>query len=174
MLTQSKILERIDLSDDFWKQCNVRNPKLKKQVGLYEIESIDNATLIIIAINPKEYFEKYRNREINKKQKGINKDTAGMHFEAYTQRRRFLNEFYSYKTAKPKKIIIQKLFQVKNTDMQMVTVKKTQFTGLSGQRFYFYDGNVSLPFGHPLLEEVRKEKKDLKKKYSSSHQRQNN
>ena len=103
MLTQSKILERIDLSDDFWKQCNVRNPKLKKQVGLYEIESIDNATLIIVAINPKEYFEKYRNREINKKQKGINKDTAGMPFEAYTQRRTFLNEFYSYKTAKPKK-----------------------------------------------------------------------
>ena len=58
--------------------------------------------------------------------------------------------------------------------MQMVTVKKTQFTGLNGQRFYFYDGNVSLPFGHPLLEEVRKEKKDLKKKYSSSYQRQNN
>ena len=30
--------------------------------------------------------------------------------------------------------------------------------------FYFYDEIASFPFGHQLLEEVRKEKKDLKKK----------
>ena len=56
--------------------------------------------------------------------------------------------------------------------MQMVTVtvKKTQFAGLNNKRFYCHYGIASLPFGHPLLEEVRKEKKDLKKKHSSSHQ----
>ena len=32
MLTQSKILERLDLSDDFWKQINVQNPKLNRSV----------------------------------------------------------------------------------------------------------------------------------------------
>ena len=42
-------------------------------------------------------------------------------------------------------------------------LKKTHFAGLNDMRLYFYDGIVSLPFAHPLLEEVKKEKKDLKK-----------
>ena len=45
----------------------------------------------------------------------------------------------------------------------MVSVKKTQFTALNDKRFYFFDGIVSLPFGHYLLEEARQEKKDLQK-----------
>ena len=49
----SKILERLDLLDDLWKQFNVQNPKLKRQVDLYEIESMDNARLVTIAVNPK-------------------------------------------------------------------------------------------------------------------------
>ena len=73
MLIKSKILKRLDLSHNFWKKFNAQNPKLKKQVGLYKIESIDNVTLVTIAVHPKEYFEKYRNREINKKHKGLKK-----------------------------------------------------------------------------------------------------
>ena len=69
VLIKSKILKRLDLSHNFWKKFNAQNPKLKKRVGLYKIESIDNVTLITIAVHPKEYFEKYRNREINKKHK---------------------------------------------------------------------------------------------------------
>ena len=49
----SKILERLDLLDHLWKQFNVQNPKLKRQVDLYEIESMDNARLVTIAVNPK-------------------------------------------------------------------------------------------------------------------------
>ena len=56
-MIKSKLLERLDLSDEFYEQFGVHNKKLKKQVGLYEVESIDNATMITIAINPKEYFE---------------------------------------------------------------------------------------------------------------------
>ena len=37
---------------------NLENKAIKKQVGLYEIESIDNASVITISVNPKEYFEK--------------------------------------------------------------------------------------------------------------------
>ena len=70
-MIKSKLLERIDLSDEFYEQFGVRNKKLKKQVGLYEVESIDNPTMITIAINPKEYFEQYKNFSINKKAKGI-------------------------------------------------------------------------------------------------------
>ena len=31
-----------------------------------------------LAVNPKEYFEKFRNKLINKKLKGVKKDTTGM------------------------------------------------------------------------------------------------
>lgn len=48
----SKIIKRFDLAGDFWVQFRVQNKALKKQVGLYEIESIDNPN-ITISINPK-------------------------------------------------------------------------------------------------------------------------
>ena len=65
-MIKSKLLELLDLSDEFYEQFGVRNKKLKKQVGLYEVESIDNPTMMTIAINPKEYFEQYKNFSINK------------------------------------------------------------------------------------------------------------
>ena len=34
VLTQSKVLNRLDLSDNIWEQFNVQNKKLKKQGGL--------------------------------------------------------------------------------------------------------------------------------------------
>ena len=47
-------------------------------------------TLIIkictIAINPREYFEKFKNRKINKKHEGVRRDTEEMSFEAYANR----------------------------------------------------------------------------------------
>ena len=91
----SKIFQRLDLSDDFWEQFNVQNQAIKKQVGLYKIESIDNANVITIFVNPKEYFEKYRDKTINKRHKGLKKDTPGMNFEAYSQRIYSLHEFCS-------------------------------------------------------------------------------
>ena len=57
---ESNVFNRLDLSDNFWEQFNVQNKDLKKQIGLYEIENIDNANILAIAINPKEYFEKYK------------------------------------------------------------------------------------------------------------------
>ena len=55
----------------------------KKVMRLYKIENIDNQNICTIAINPKEYFEKFKNRKINKKHKGVGRDTEGMSFEAY-------------------------------------------------------------------------------------------
>ena len=46
--------------------------------------------------------------------------------------------------------------------MQMVSVNKTQLVGLNNKRFYLSDGIVSLPFGHYLLNNVRKEKERYK------------
>ena len=48
--------------------------KFKKQVGLYEVENINNANILTIAINPKEYFETYKDFSTNKKHKGLIKN----------------------------------------------------------------------------------------------------
>ena len=53
VMITSKLLERLDLSDDFWAQFNVQNKKLKKQVGLFETESINISNVITISINSK-------------------------------------------------------------------------------------------------------------------------
>ena len=54
VMITSKIFEGLDLSDDFWDQFGVQNKKLKKQVKLFETESINKANVITIALNPKE------------------------------------------------------------------------------------------------------------------------
>ena len=86
VIVQNEILERSDVSDDFWQQFGVHNKALKKQVGLYEIKNLNKPNIITIALNPKEYFEKYIHESINKKHKGVKKGMTGMDFEAYSAR----------------------------------------------------------------------------------------
>ena len=45
-------------------------------------------------------------------------------------------------------------FTVKKGDMVKTTVTKTKFSQLNDKRFYFLDGILSLPYGHPSLEEI--------------------
>ena len=159
-IKKSKIAKRLDVSDEFWKQFEMYNKSNKKVMGLYKIENIDNQNICTIATNPKEYFEKIKNRKINKKHKGVITDTEGMSFEAYANRITSLRQL-DYKNDKKK--ITQKRFQVKNTNMMMTTVNKVQFASLNDKRYYFSDGIVSLPFGHPSLSELRDYKKFLPK-----------
>ena len=49
----SKIVNRSDLSDKFCERIGVCDSTLIKQVGLYEIESIDNVNIATVAVNPK-------------------------------------------------------------------------------------------------------------------------
>ena len=129
-------------------------------LGLYEIENIKNQNICTIAVNPKEYFEKFKDRKTNKKHKGVRKDTLGMCFESYAMRNNSLRDI---NCKKEEKKITRKRLQVKNTNMCMTSVKKVQFASLNDKRYYFSDGIVSLPFGHPLLSEVRDYKKSLPK-----------
>ena len=107
------------------------------------------------AVNPKKYFEKHKDKNINKKHERLEKDMPETTFVAYAARIMSLNKFVHLKP----KTITQNRFQIKNTEMRMQSISKSQFAGLNDKRFYFYDGIVSLPFGHPLLEDLRKEKK---------------
>ena len=119
-----KLGQRLDTSHDFYARFLCQNKAIKKEVGLYEVESIDNPNIITLAVNPKEYFEVFRSREINKKHKGIKKSTPGMNFENLASRIMDFRE-YSYIEKAPKKIK-QKRFQVKRTHMQMTTVSRNQ------------------------------------------------
>ena len=160
-MVKSKILDRLDLSHEFWKQFEVQNVTTKKQMGLFEIENIDNPNVCTIAVNPKEYFEKFKNRNINKKHKGVKKGTPGMMFENYAARIKRLR--CDLNKSEPIETIKQKRLEVQNTNMKMKTVAKVKFARLNDKRYYFSDGIVSLPFGHPLLTKVREYKKQLTK-----------
>ena len=160
-MVKSKILDRLDLSNEFWKQFNVQNTNTKKQMGLFEIENIDNPNVCTIAVNPKEYFEKFKNKNINKKHKGVKKNTPGMMFENYANRIKQLR--YDLDQTQHVESIKQKRLKVRNTNMKMTTITKAKFARLNDKRYYFSDGIVSLPFGHILLDKVRKYKKQLSK-----------
>ena len=85
-----------------------------------EVEKINNTNIFTIAINPKKYFEKFKDFSINKKRKVLKKITPGMDFEAYSERIATLYE-YCFES-KPKKVE-QKRFQIINDSMQMRSVK---------------------------------------------------
>ena len=97
-------------------------------MGLYETENIDHPNICTIAVNPKEYFEKFKNRSINEKHKGVGCDTPGMNFERCAKRIKVLREVESVRVNKK---MIQKRLQVKNTEMKMVSVSNVQFANLN-------------------------------------------
>ena len=51
--------------------------------------------------------------------------------------------------------------------MQMKSVSKVRFSKLNNKRCYFYNGIMSLPFGHPMLDPLKKEKQ----KYGTIHRK---
>ena len=138
----------------------IHNENVKKHIGLYEIENIDKANICTIAVKTKEYFEKFRNRSINKKHKSVRRDTPEMNFQSFTERIKVLRETDSEQTNKK---MLQKRLLVKNTKMKVASVSKAQFANLNDKRYYFSDRIVSLPFGHPLLSDLREFKKSFPK-----------
>ena len=83
-----------------------------------------------------------------------------MDFDSYSNRLSDLTEYSNEFLYNPNKVeqVEQKRFEVKNESMQMKSVSKVQFGQLNDKRFYFPNGIISLPYGHPYLEELRKEK----------------
>ena len=111
-------------------------------------------------MNPKEYFEKFKDGKINKKHKGVRRDTEGMSFESYASQIKDLR--LDLKNEEKKEKIVQKRLQVKNTEMIMTRINKVKFASLNDKRYYFSDGIVSLPFTHPSLQKITEFKKSLK------------
>ena len=148
------------MSHEYFKKFNCRNTNLKKRVGYFEIENIEKVNIMTIALNPKEYYERFVDATDNKKHKGLHKSTTGMDFDSYSSRLSDLTEYYTEFLTKPNPVkrIEQKRFQIVNESMQMKTVSKVQFGQLNDKRFYFSNGISSLPYGHRSLEKARKQK----------------
>ena len=89
----------------------------KKVLELYEVKHLNDQCYVTLAVNPKEYFELFISKEINKKHKGIKKGSAGMDFENDAERIKPLYDFHSYK--KPK---------VDNKNIVRISVKKGEMT----------------------------------------------
>ena len=83
-----------------------------------------------------------------------------MCFENYANR---ITSLRQLDCKKEEKKITQKRLQVKNTNMTMTSVNNVQFAILNDKRYYFSDGILSLPFGHPPLSKLRDYKKSLPK-----------
>ena len=71
IIIATPIYKSFDTSHPFWDNFNARKQKRKKKLGYYETEHIDNLCYITLAVNPKEYFELFKDYESNKKCKGI-------------------------------------------------------------------------------------------------------
>ena len=160
VMLKSKLFDRMDLSHEYYAKFGCRNTNLKTRVGYFEVENIDKANIVTIALNPKEYYERFEDTADNKKHKGLPKSTPGMDFDSYSAGLSDLTEYYSEFLTKPNlvKQIDQKRFQIIDESMQMKSVSKVKFGQLNDKRFYFSNGITSLPYGHPSLEIVREQK----------------
>ena len=58
--------------------------------------------------------------------------------------------------------------------MKMTNVGTVQFANLNDEQFYFSDGLVSLPFGHPLLSDLHELRKSYPKIHTVIEKKKNN
>ena len=125
----------------------------EKKIGLYEVEHIDDSCYVTLAVNAKEYFGFFKDYSTNKKHKGIKKGSKGMDFHNYANRIKFLKNFDTFEQPinEYKKV---GRFMIKKGEMVTASVMKTKFSQINDKRFYFPNGILSLPYGHPSLTEI--------------------
>ena len=153
VIVSTKIYERFGTSHPFWDNFQARKESRKKKLGYYETEHIHNLCCVTLAVNPKEYFEIFKDYNSNKKHKGIKKGSHGMEFEKYVNRIKSLVNFDTFEKppAEFKEVF---RFTVRQGEMVKTTVQKTKFSQLNDKRFYFPDGIFSLNYGHQSLKEI--------------------
>ena len=86
-----------------------------------------------------------------------------MNFESFAFQIMDVREYT--RSQKKTKTLTQRRFQLKNTNMKLVSVNRKEFAGLNDKRYYLTDGVTSLPYGNFLLSELR----DKKKQYKEIH-----
>ena len=153
VIKENEILHRFDTSHKFWEKFSARDESLKKKLGYYSIENSDDPFLVTIAVNPKEYLEKFESENINKKPKGLRKGAKGIESENYSKRINSIKQNETFSRLSQEK---QKLnrFTITSNEMVVEEIEKSKFAQINDKRHYFSDGIVSLPFSHPFLAET--------------------
>ena len=108
-----------------------------------------------MAVNPKEYLELFKDKNLNKKHKGIKKGSSGLGVENFTKRINLLVNLDTFKKLPCDTKNVSRLTVVAG-EMVEKTAVKSKFSQLNDKRFYFPDGIVSLPFYHPFLSKINK------------------
>ena len=140
--------------------------KTRKSLGLFEIEHIDDPYQVTIAVNPKEYIEKFESDNINKKHMGIGKNEISMDLSPFGKRTNSAQDIENFGQLQ-KDTVKQNRFTVKKNEMILESVEKSKFVHISDKRYYFEDGIISLTFSHPYLNEISKYKQNKEQKVES-------
>lgn len=70
VITASEVYNRFESSHEYWEKFDARNEDLRKFLGYFEIEDIDDPCILTIASNPKEYFEMFGDKNITRHARG--------------------------------------------------------------------------------------------------------
>ena len=70
VITASEVYNRFESSHEYWEKFDARNEDLRKFLGYFEIEDIDDPCILTIASNPKEYFEMFEDNNITRHARG--------------------------------------------------------------------------------------------------------
>ena len=73
VIVANNIYNRYETSHLYWEKFNARKPQLQKCLGYFEIQSIDNPCQIVVAVNPKDYYEHFEDFRCRKNHKRIRK-----------------------------------------------------------------------------------------------------
>ena len=148
VICENEILQRLDTSQGFWERYSVRNASLKKKLGYFNIENIDDPCMA--TVKPEEYIETFKSEYVNKKHKGLRKGGPGMEFENYLKRINSVADIETFGQLSAEKQK-QNRFPIKNNKMILPEIKKSKFAQINDKRYYFSNSIVSLPFCHPYL-----------------------
>ena len=132
-------------------------------LGYFLIKDIDDACIVTVAVNPKEYFEEFKSQVINKKCKGLRKGAVGMEIEDYAKRINSIKEIETFGQLLKEKQK-QNRFVNKNNQMVLEEIEKLKFAQINDKRYYFSDGIISFLFLHPFLLKIVKFKREKKNK----------
>ena len=94
VIIKNDFSHRFDTSHKFWEKCGIRDEHLKKKLGYFPIENIDDPCVVTVVVNPEEYFKEFE--PVNKKHKGKRKGASGMEFEDYAKRKNSIREIQTF------------------------------------------------------------------------------
>ena len=136
VIISSGLYKRLDCSDEFWDIFRERKEHNRKKLVYHEIEHVDNPCVLTLAVSPKEYFELFEDKNLNKKHKGIKKGSSGLGFKNVAGRIRSLVNFDTFEQPSQDTKQVSR-FAVVAGEMVKAAVTKTKFSQLNYKRFYF-------------------------------------